>query len=94
MSKKKVDFMPEPESEVLEPVEEIKEAEKPEAVCYIGPTIPDVVIHGTIYKDGMPEFVGKVATAAFKALFIPVSQLPATDKHFVAALSKAVRKEA
>lgn len=92
MSKKKNDFMPEPEPEVLEPVEEIKEAEKPEAVCYVGPTIPDVVIHGTIYKDGMPEISGK--SAAFKALFIPVSQLPATDKHFVAALSKAVRKEA
>ena len=92
MSKKKVDFMPEPEAEILEPVEEIKEAEKPEAVCYVGPTIPDVVIHGTIYKDGMPGIADR--SAAFKALFIPVSQLPATDKHFVAALSKAVRKEA
>lgn len=49
----------------------------PEPVCYIGPTINGVVIHGVMYRGGIPDSVKKAAEQipAIKNLLIPISRL-------------------
>lgn len=53
-----------------------KEA-KAETLVYVGPTIPGVASHSTIYNNGLPKELtdAQEKEPAFKALVVPLSAL-------------------
>ncbi len=50
---------------------------KAEKVVYVGPTIPGVASHNTIYNNGLPKELtdAQDKEPAFKALVVPLSAL-------------------
>lgn len=57
--------------------EQIKNPE-PETVIYMGPTIKNVAIQGTVFEGGIPSELEEKARdiPAIRALIIPVKNLP------------------
>lgn len=51
-------------------------------VMYIGPAIPGLVKKDTVFKDGLPEKIKKVAenNKNFARFFIPVGKIPVAKK--------------
>lgn len=86
------------EASVLTATEEVKEVAKKEAVTYLGPTIPNVVVHGTVFVEGnltniMSEKLEKVPV--LKGLLIKTSKLVQAKKELrnkESALSAVYRK--
>ena len=88
MSKKKED--------VVEQAPEVVEAvgAAPETLIYIGPTLPGIISHATIYRNGIPEHLQATAEKcpAIRSLMIPIEDLPHADKEYINVLSQAVLK--
>lgn len=88
MSKKKEDVT-ESVAEVEAEVEAV-----PETLIYIGPTLPGILSHAMICRNGIPEHLQAVIIKcpAIRALMIPIEDLPHADKEYIDVLSQAVLK--
>lgn len=76
-------------------------AGRAETVVYIGPSIKNVVVTGTIYTNGLPEAVKKEMERqpALKSLLVPISGLAEAQKELnipgsaMATIYKKVKAE-
>lgn len=62
------------------------QAQKPETVIYMGPTIKNVAMQGTVFEGGIPpelEEMG-IEIRAVEALVIPVKDLPKANRELAA----------
>lgn len=74
-------------------------AEQPVPVCYVGPTIPGILQHATIYNYGLPDMITEAMAEcpAIRGLLIPVADMPVAyaisdNNGPVAALGREVIK--
>ncbi len=88
MSAKKNVEKPEPAAQEAEKTGQVAEpAQGPKKVIYMGPTIRGVAVQGTVFEDGIPPELQKIAVheRAVNALIIPVKDLPRANRELATA---------